>query len=504
MSAPRAWVAALIVLAACGGEASTRPPPPRPAASASASSTALAASADPLGPRPAVPTPALFTPPAPVVYKRANGMTVWLLERHALPLVSIDLVVPAGAKDDPLDKGGVALQTANMLDEGAGTRGALEIARDVDRLGATLSTGATADYSFVQLTTLKKNLSAAAAIVGDVVTKPTFSPVEWKRVDDLWKNDLAQRVSEPKAVASVVLLAKLFGSGHVYAHPTDGTTKSAQKVTLEDVKRFYRGWWQPDTATCVVVGDVTKDEIEKVLDGSLGGWTAAKQAFGRSYADMIPPARAGRRVVVVDRPDAPQSVIAVGRMGVAAKDPDAPPLVRLNAALGGSFTSRLNQDLREEHGWSYGAGSRFAFTQMRGFFVAQASVHTEHTGEALAAMLKDIEALAKEGPTDEEVKKTRMLARAELVEAFEGVEHAARRLARDAGVGLSADHEATASRATDAATKSDLARLAERYLDASTAMVVIVGPRAKIQPQLEKAGVPAKSIEASGPEGDAP
>jgi predicted Zn-dependent peptidase len=487
----------LVAIAACGGEEGQRRPPaarPEPVVAPAPKP----AETDPLGPRPAVAPPAPFTPPVPVVYKRPNGMTVWLLERHALPLVSVDVVVPVGAKDDPKDKGGLAYQTANMLDEGAGARGALAIARDIDRLGATLATGATNDYSFVQLTTLKKNLAPAAAIMGDVLTRPTFSPVEWKRVSDLWKNDLQQRQSEPSAVANVVMLAKLFGPDHVYGHPTDGTTKSAQKVGLDDVKKFYEATWHPDDATCVVVGDVTKDEIDTVLDASFGKWAPAKQRAARGYTDVAP--KAGRRVIVVDRPDAPQSVIALARRGVAASDPEAPPLTRVNAALGGSFTSRLNQDLREEHGWSYGARSRFSFTQLPGFFVAQAAVHTEHTGEALEAMIRDVEQLAKEGLGDEEVQKTRLLARAELVESFEGVEAAARRLARNAAVGLPADHEARAARAIDAAKKDDLARLAKAHVDPANAIVVIVGPRAQIQPQLEKRGI--TSLESSGPEGE--
>ncbi len=391
------------------------------------------------------------------------------------------------------------MQTANMLDEGAGTRGALELARDVDRLGATLHTGAYADYAFAQLTTLKKNLGAAAAIFGDVLAKPTFSPVEWKRVHDLWENDLKQRQSEPSSVAAVVVSRKLFGEGHPYAMPTDGTTKTAVKVSLDDVKKFYAENWHPESATCVVVGDVTRAEVDAVLDSALAGWKAAPGGKGVSRA--IPGFTSkGRRVVVVDRADAPQSVIAVARPGVAAGAPDAPLLVRVNGALGGSFTSRLNQDLREEHGWSYGAKSRFSFTQMPGLFVAQAAVQTAHTGDALEAMLADLDAYAKDGPTDAEVEKTRLLARGDLVEAYETVDGAAHRLARYAGVRLPADRDATSSAKTNAATKAELASLAKKYVDPANALVVIVGPRAKIAPQLEAIGI--TSFESSGPEGE--
>jgi zinc protease len=501
-----AFVVASIAAASCGGEGPGRPPsPPRPVGLVDAGAPAP----DPLGPRPEVAEPAPYTPPIPVSYKRPNGMEVWLLERHALPIVSMQVVVPAGAAHDPAGKGGLALTTANMLDEGAGKRDPLELSRDIDRLGATLRTGAYADYGFAQLTVLKKNLEPATEIFADVVRRPQLSAVEFKRVHDLWENALRARQSEPDAVAGVVVARKLYPPSHPYAHPHDGTLASAAKVTLGDVKKFYDARWRPDHARLVVVGDVTRAELDAVLDRTLGGWkapTAPLPAEAPRAAAPLAAATKGpggrqpaRRVFVVDRPDAPQSVVAVARLGVSAFDEESAPLSRVNAALGGSFTSRLNQNLREEHGWTYGARSRFSFGRLRGAFVAQAAVHTEHTGDALGAMLSEIDALAKSGLTDEEVLKTKMHARSELVEAFETVQAAAARLGRSAGVGLTPDHEAIASRVAARADKGQLDGLARKYLGLDDAVIVIVGPRAKIDPQLAAIGI--TSIESSGPEG---
>jgi predicted Zn-dependent peptidase len=487
------------------GACADQPPPvmPLPPPVVTPAPAPVATVADALGARPGLPPPPPFVPPVPVAYKRTDGSTVWLLERHALPIVSIQVVVPSGASSDPDDKGGLALATANMLDEGAGTRGALEISRDVDRLGATLSTGAFADYAFASLTTLKKNLAPASAILGDVVGKPTFSAVEWKRVHDLWQNELKARASEPDAVANVVMLKEVFGTDP-YGHPTNGTTRSAAKVSLDDVKKFYATAWRPELASIVVVGDVTRAELDPLLDKALAAWKPKPLAPGDRpstvRAATVRPATAPSTVVVVDRPDAPQSVIALARVGVAASDPDAPKLVRVNTALGGSFTSRLNQDLREEHGWSYGARSRFSFTKAPGIFAAQAAVHTEHTGDALKAMIADVEALAKSGLTDEEFEKTRLIARGDLVESFESVEAAARRLARNVGVGLPPDHEPKASLALDRATAEEIKKAAASHIDPAKAVIVIVGPRAKIQPQLEAIGL--KTIKTTGPEGE--
>lgn len=488
----------LLSSAACKGGGDV-PPPPRPVTPPPTASVGTAvAPADPLGPRPELAEPAPFTPPVPVVYEHASGVKVWLLERHTLPIVSLQIVIRGGSSWQA--KEGAAWATANMLDEGAGKRGALDISRDLDRLGATLQTGALPDYSFAQLTVLKKNLAAASAIFSDVVAKPTFSPVEWARVKNLWLNDLKQRQSDPSAVARVVLQYEVFHGG-TYAKPVNGTIKDATALSLADVKDYYADFWQPAHATCVVVGDVTRADLDPVLDATFGPWknSTTRDPFTNRHLTDSPSVR-GPKVFVVDRPDAPQSVIAVGRRGVESQSIAAPPLVRVNAALGGSFTSRLNQDLREEHGWSYGARSSFSWNIRKGMFSATAAVHTEHTGEALKAMLADIEDVAKRGLTDEEVAKTRLLARADLVESFEGVDTAAARLARNAGVGLKADHEANASKLLYAATKDELAKLAAQFLALDTSTIVVVGPRAKVLSQIEALGL--GKIEAVGPEGE--
>ena len=208
----------------------SHPPPPPP----------IPASADPLGAKPEPAVPAAFVPPTPEVYTLGNGLSVWLLERHALPIVAVNLVVRRGAASDPPGKGGLAKATAAMLDEGAGPRGSLDIARDIDLLGATLHTGAYADYSIVALQSLKKNAAAAMEIFGDVVTKPTFSPKEWARTHALLLADLKSREKDPEEVSETISLRTLFSSTHPYGHPNNGTAKSVAQFSLADAKRFYQ------------------------------------------------------------------------------------------------------------------------------------------------------------------------------------------------------------------------------------------------------------------------
>jgi predicted Zn-dependent peptidase len=450
-------------------------------------------SADPLGPRPETPAPAAFLPPTPEVFKATNGITVWLLERHQAPIVSCDLTIPSGASSDPKGKAGLAHVTAGMLDEGAGKLGAIELSRALDDLGARVRTDANADASFVSLTVLKHKLAAAFPLFADVVARPRFEPAEFARVRDLWVNELVAREKDPDATARVVYRVVLFGQDHPYGHPWDGTPQSAKSISLEDIKRAYAAAWRPDRATVVCVGDVTRAELVPLFDQAFGSW---KAPAAPPPAPLAPPPPKGPwpRLVMVDRPDAPQSVVATLKTGLAATDPAEPALWRVNDAIGGSFSSRLNQDLREAHGYTYGARSRYSISRGTGQVVSWANVVTPKTGDALKAMLGDLATFAAGGLEGEEIERTRSQARGELVSVYESAEGIAGHLAADASLGLPPDWEAQASQKRDAAQKTELDALAKRFYDPADAIVVVVGPMAKVQPLIDAVGLPPPEI----------
>ncbi|MGA7119963.1 MAG: pitrilysin family protein [Polyangiaceae bacterium] len=486
---------ATVVTVGCGGGPTPPPqPPPSPPPAASVpEAVAPPAPPDPLGPRPVTPQPAPYLPPAPTVMSGVNGITVWLLERHEAPVVSCSLTIPAGASSDPQGKEGLAYATTNMLDEGAGTRGAIDLARAIDDLGARIHTDANADASFASVTVAKRNFDRAFILFGDVVARPRFEPAEFKRVKDLWGNELLAREKDPDATARVVYRVVLFGADHPYGHPWDGSPRSAKAITLDDVKRFYGTEWRADRATLVCAGDVTAEELTPLMNTAFGGWKAPSKP---APAPVVPPPPKGPRprLVLVDRADAPQSVIAAVKQGIAASSPDLPPLWRVNDAIGGSFTSRLNQDLREAHGYTYGARSRYSLSRGPGQVVSWANVVTDKTGDALGAMLVDLQKFAEGGMDPGEIERTRSQARGDLVSVYQTVEGIAGHLAGDASLGLPADYQAKASAAREAADKTVLDRLAKQFYDPSDAILVVVGPRARVQPQLDKLGLPAPQI----------
>jgi predicted Zn-dependent peptidase len=415
-------------------------------------------------------------------------MTVWLLERHQAPIVSCDVTVPTGASSDPKGKAGLAYLTARMLSEGAGRRGAIELAQTLDTLGARVHADANADASFVSLSVLKRNLAAAFPVYADVVARPRFEAAEFTRLKDLWSNELLTREKDPDATARVVYRVALFGPEHPYGHPWDGTPQSAKIIQLDDVRRAYAAAYRPDRAVMVCAGDVTRTDLTALIDGAFGAWKAPASAPPPPVIPE-PPQVSATRLVLVDRPDAPQAVVAAVKPGIAASDPAEPALWRVNDAIGGSFSSRLNQDLREQRGYTYGARSRYSVSRGQGQVVSWANVVTPKTGDALKAMLADLAAFASGGLTDDEVARTRSQARGELVSVYESVEGIAGHLAADASLGLPADWDAQSSQRRDAAGKADLDPLARRFYDPNNSIVVVVGPRARVQPLVDGLGL---------------
>jgi predicted Zn-dependent peptidase len=482
----------LVVLAGCASTLlPAEPPQPPPPPAPPPAPVVATPPPNPLDERPVLPPPQPFEPVAPQVFTTANGMTVWLVERHSLPIVSVTLTVPAGSADDPKGKAGLAHVTADMLDEGAGSRGALELSSAVNDLGATLVTGCGVDGGVVSLMSLKKNLEPAFGIFADVVARPRFDPKEWKRASELWQNGLRKRADDPSSVSRVVASAAFYGPGTPYGHPADGLLSDAKTIDLAAAKAFYASRWRPDRATLVVAGDVTRDEVTHLCDQALGAWKAPKHAEpeGTGAAPLAVPSLGRPRLVLVDRADAPQAVVAVVREGVAAADPRAPLLDLVSAALGGSFTSRLNQNLREDHGWTYGVRAAFNEGRQGGSFVVRAAVQTRFTGSALRETLGELAKMARGGLTEDELVKVRAQDRADLVQEYETVSGISRRLGSLSLLGLPPGFDATASRARQAATLADLAPLAQAWVDPAGATVVVVGPRAEVAPQLEALGL---------------
>ncbi|MBI4700399.1 MAG: insulinase family protein [Deltaproteobacteria bacterium] len=449
--------------------------------------TKSVAGTDALGPRPELGPCVAYRAPKPEVYATEQGLSVWLLQRRSLPLVSLALVVRTGSADDPPGKAGLAHISTGMLDEGAGELDAVALSSAINDLGATLFAGASLDGSRVQLTVLRRHFERGFKILADVVARPRFDEAEWSRTTALWHNQLRQRADDPELVALVVTRAVLYGPDSPYGHPTTGRLDAAQSIALGEARQAYREAWRPDRALLVVAGDIGRPELDAAIARDLGSWRAPAEP---APARRPPPPQLGVRpkLVLVDRPDAPQAVIAVVKPGVAAADPAAPLLDLINTALGGSFTSRLNQNLREDHGWTYGARSAFVETRAVGPFVARAAVFTNAAGAALGETLREIDGMKQGGLSEDEYEKGRARDTAELIQTNETLEGLVDRLATLAALDLGPGFDAAASSARQAASRATLAALARQSLDTTEASIVVVGPKALVLPQLRVLG----------------
>jgi len=345
----------------------------------------------------------------PQIQKRtlSNGLPVWLIESHEVPLAQVNLLIQAGSGDDPASKPGIASLTAAMLDEGAGARSSLEIADAIDFLGAVLQTSSSFDASSIRLSVPVARLADALPIVADVGLRPTFPQQDLERLRKERLTSLLQAQDDPASIASIVFSRVLFGSAHRYGTSAIGTPGVLEGLTVDDLRTFHSAYYAPSNATLVVVGDVRMETVLPLLEQQFGAWkgTAKTRAV-----IPIAPQRARREIYIVDKAGAEQSQVRIGWIGVPRSTPEYFTLVALNTVLGGSFTSRLNQNLRETHGYSYGASSAFDMRLSAGPFVAAAGVQTDKTAEAVREFFNELEGIHKPVPSEELIKAKNYLA----------------------------------------------------------------------------------------------
>jgi zinc protease len=417
----------------------------------------------------------------PPVEKRTltNGLTVWVIGVHKVPTVHLELAVRAGIAADPPQKFGLSSLAADMLEEGAGSRTALEIADAIDFLGAELSTSGAVDTSYVNLHVPVARLADALTIMSDVIARPTFPEAELNRLREERLASLLEIQDDPEQLIQVAFPKLVFGASHRYGTSAIGTAASLKGITAGDLKTFHASHYRPDNAVLVVAGDVTADTVVPQLERALGGWKGAAGARVAPAGDA--PQLTARRVYLIDKPDAAQSQIRIGWVGVARSTPDYFALRVLNTILGEAFTSRLNTNLREVHGYAYGASSRFDMRLSAGPFYAAAGVQTDKTSEALKEFFIELARIHEPVPAAELEKAKNYLA-LQMPRNFETTRATANALANAYVYDLPADYYSTYAARVRAVTAADVKRVADKYVQPDKFAIVIVGDRKVIEP----------------------
>jgi predicted Zn-dependent peptidase len=417
----------------------------------------------------------------PTIQKRtlSNGIPVWSVQLDKVPVVQVTLLLFTGASADPAGKFGVASMTSSMLDEGAGSRSSLEVADAVDYLGATLTTGSGYDSSAVRLWVPAARLKDALPIMADVALRPTFPASELERLRKEQLTSMSQMRDDPRAIASLSFPRILYGADHRYGVPTYGTPATVQAFTVDDLKGYYAANYRPSNAALVVVGAISPDEATPLLESAFGGWKG--QAAGGAAASA-PSAKepATRQVYLIDKPGAPQSQIFIGDVGVARSTPDYFPIEVMNTILGGSFSSRLNMNLREKHGYTYGARSGFTMRRAPGPFTATAGVQTEVTADALKEFFNEFGGIQKPVPEPELTRGKNYVALG-FPSEFETTGQISGKLEELLVYKLPDDYYATYVQHLEAVTSAQVQQAAQKYVVPTRFAVVIVGDRQKIE-----------------------
>ncbi|MCE4538824.1 insulinase family protein [Pelomonas sp. P7] len=437
-----------------------------------------------------------LTLPAAQSFTLPNGLTVIHSRKAGLPLVSASLVVRAGQAVNPADKPGLAGFTAGMLPEGTKTRSAQQIAEAVAALGATLTSQAGPEEARIDFSGLKASAREGLGLLADLVLNPAFADPEIARQKAQRLAALAQAREQAPLLANAVGNRVTYGEGHPLAENALGTEASIKAVDAAALRGFWQARYRPESSALVVAGDLTEAELRSLVEPLFGGWKGAGEA---PAARPLPPAKPiAARTVVVDKPGAPQTALAVVAPGPLAATPDAAAIKVMNAALGGLFTSRINNQLREVKGYTYGIYSGYTMGRERGQFGIRGSVRTDVTGAALVDMWKEIEGMRAKPMDAAELNRVRNAQLLSLPGLFDTNFAVVAGYAGNWSSGLPLSTITELPKKYGAVTSATALKAAQQYLDPAQLIVVAVGDKGKVLPQLEAIGRKAEVRDTEG------
>jgi zinc protease len=422
---------------------------------------------------PPLPVQPQFDAPVPFDRKLPAGARLLVRENHTLPLVALDVVFARGIDAEPRGKGGLANFVASMLTEGTKKRTTTQLAQELEDEAISLSAGAGAESSRIHLNCLKESLPKALEIFADVLQNPAFRAEDLERVRGLKIAGLTQKLAIPGALASDEAARLLYGDQHPFGQPSGGTIETVRGITADDLRKFHDTWYRPNNALISVSGDVTVQEIEAALQKNLSRWKA-----GPLPKLSLPafPEMDTRVISALDKPGTTQSNVRVVGHLFPANHPDRIPMLVGNEVLGGLFTSRLNLNLREQHGYSYGVGSSASLGRSFGTFIAAGDIIAQHTADAVREYESELTRFADQGVEDAELHKAQQSLVRGLPSALETNDATASALANAVFNGLPLDYYRRVPDLISKVTREDVARVAKQWIQPDRFAVVIVGP----------------------------
>jgi zinc protease len=423
-----------------------------------------------------------FHLPVARTFTLTNGMKVYYVEDKTLPVLSASVVLRAGSEANPASKGGLATLTGQLLDESTTTRDLTTLAEAQERIGTRIGGFVGMDSATQGMTVLTNHAAEGMELLADVVRNPAFKPEELERIRRQRLVGLSQEGDSVNSIAARVGPKLVYGD-QPYGISSSGTVDTVKALTRDDVSGFYTAHYGPADSALVLVGDVSEVEAKKLAERSFGTWT------GKASADVtLPPAPTmqATHVVIVDKPGAPQTALQAIGLGLPITTPDLQVLQVMNYTLGGSFASRINMNLREEHGYTYGANSQYVFYRGGGPFTAGGLVRTDITGLAAKELMYEITRFPSTPPTDAELKMAKEARIQSLPAQFETTGATAGALSSIFLYNRPLDYYSTLPAKYNAVTAADVARVAKEDIHPDQLIILAVGDRAKIEPQLKE------------------
>ncbi|HEY2599477.1 MAG TPA: pitrilysin family protein, partial [Candidatus Dormibacteraeota bacterium] len=421
--------------------------------------------------------------PVPATFALANGMQVYLVEDHTLPVFSARLTDLAGSASNPKDQPGLAAFTSRMLTEGTARRSSTQLANDIASIGASLNSSAGMDAAAVVVDALSNNVDAGFDLLSDVALHPAFKAEEVERIRAQRLTSILQEGDQPFAAALRVGYKALYGD-YPYGYRDIGTTASLKAITRDQLADFWSAHYAPAKAALVVVGDITEAEARKLGEQYFGGWTATVASATAPLPPMPPPP--SRKVVIVDKPGAPQTALIAFGQGVPRSTPEYAAIDVMNSVLGWLFSSRINMNLREKNGYTYGASSQFDYYRDGGVFYSGAEVRTDVTAPAAKELFGELDRIHTDAPTPAELKLAEDSELHSLPGQFETDYYTADLMADLFSYNLPKTYYQTLPSQYLQLTPDAVEKAAIEYVHPKNLIVVAVGDRAKIESGLEK------------------
>ena len=431
---------------------------------------------------PTLPDPPKLNLPQMENFELSNGLKVVLIEKHEVPLVQTNLIINVGTVNETNENCGITNFMMDWIDEGAAGKNSLQLADEIDFLGASINSRSGIHVSTISLHTPLAKYNEALKILADIVLHPDFPESELKRLQNDRLSSIMQWYDKPTAIASVGFNKLLYGNNHPYGRPSIGSENTIKSFTQKEIKDYYNNYFKSNNATIVVVGDVKKDELKAKLESAFGKWEKGNvPVVNFEKVKQVEK----RTVYIIDKPEAAQSVIYIGKIGEPRDTKDYYSITVMNTVLGVLFTSRLNSNLREEHGYTYGARSSFSFRKEAGPFGAYSSVQTEITDSALIQFFIELNNISKPISNEELIKGKNYVALG-YPSSFQSVSDIADQLEDKITYNLPDSYFNDFVANILKVDEKDFQNAAQKYITPQKMIVVIVGDKNKIEESIKK------------------